>query len=70
MLGKGVLKIKDHAGIRTWKLLQLLDDPNEIPSMPVKKKKIFFFPKYNLFFNKKRNFLTCSIETLQKKNAK
>ena len=46
-LPKGVVKLKPGSGIRSFKLLQTLKDPNESPisvnlKMPVKKKKNCF----------------------------
>jgi hypothetical protein len=59
-LPKGVVKLKPGSGIRSFKLLQTLKDPNESPisvdlKMPVKKKKkknCFFFR--NIKFPKKK----------------
>lgn len=56
MLRKGILKINNNAGIRTWKLLNTLKESNEIPSlfpndiqlnltMAVKRKMVYFSKK-------------------------
>jgi hypothetical protein len=60
MLRKGILKIKNNAGIRTWKLLNTLKESNEIPSL---------FPndiQPNLFDRKTPRGETEMIETYKK----